>query len=70
VFNPKDTHVLIETPDQVFAEYTMHKAATLTAAALGSSCGEEACGLFGELFKKLEVRAVPGIRVEDQPGIR
>jgi hypothetical protein len=45
-------------------------AAALTAAALGSSCGEEACGLFGELFKKLEVRAVPGIRVEDQPGIR
>jgi hypothetical protein len=41
----------------------------LTAAALGSSCGEEACGLFGELLKKLEVRAVPGIRVEDQPGI-
>jgi hypothetical protein len=28
------------------------------------------CGLFGELFKKLEVRAVPRIRVEDQPGIR
>jgi hypothetical protein len=40
------------------------------AAALGSSSGEEARGLFGELFKKLEVRAVPGIRVEDQPGIR
>src|SRR5712672_4527949 len=38
-------------------------AAALTAAALGSSCGEEACGLFGELFRKLEVRAVPGIRV-------
>ena len=36
----------------VFAEYTAH-----TAAALGSSCGEEACGLFGELFRKLEVRA-------------
>src|SRR6202042_3222535 len=45
-------------------------AAALTGAALGSSCGEEACGLFGELFRKLEVRAVPGIRVEDQPGIR
>src|SRR5580692_11467582 len=41
-----------------------------TAATLGSSCGEEARGLFGELFKELEVRAVPGIRVEDQPGIR
>jgi hypothetical protein len=41
-----------------------------SAATLGSSCGEEAGGLFGELFKKLEVRAVPGIRVEDQPGIR
>jgi hypothetical protein len=43
-------------------------AAALTAAALGSSCGEEACGLFDELFRKLEVRAVPGIRVEDQPA--
>jgi 2,4-dienoyl-CoA reductase-like NADH-dependent reductase (Old Yellow Enzyme family) len=39
-------------------------------AALGSSCSEEACGLFSELFKKLEVRAVPRIGVEDQPGIR
>jgi hypothetical protein len=67
---PEDTHVLIGTPDQVFAEYTAHTAAALTAAALGSSCGEEACGLFGELFRKLEVRAVTGIRVEDQPGIR
>jgi hypothetical protein len=57
-------------PDQVFAEYTADTAAVLTAAALGSSCGEEACGLFGELCRKLEVRAVPGIRVEDQPGIR
>src|SRR5580704_2327830 len=45
-------------------------AAALTAAAVGSRCGEEACGLFGELFRKLEVRAVSGIRVEDQPGIR
>jgi hypothetical protein len=45
-------------------------AAVLTAAALGSSCGEKACGLFDERFKKLEVRSVPGIRVEDQPGIR
>jgi hypothetical protein len=52
----------------VFAK--IHAAAALTAAAWGSSCGEEACGLFGELFKKLEVRAVPGIRVEDQTGIR
>jgi hypothetical protein len=66
----KDTHVLIGTPDRVFAEYTAHTAAALTGAALGSSCGEEACGLFCELFRKLEVRAVPGIRVEDQPGIR
>ena len=66
----KDTHVLIGTPDRVFAEYTAHTAAALTAAALGSSCGKEPCGFFGELFKKLEVRAVPGIRVEDQPGIR
>jgi hypothetical protein len=40
------------------------------AAALGSSCGEEACGLLGELLRKLEVRAVPRIWVEDQPGIR
>jgi uncharacterized protein len=55
VFKPEDTQVLIETPDQVFAEYTAHTAAALTAAALGSSCGEEACGLFGELFRKLEV---------------
>jgi hypothetical protein len=54
----------------VFAEYAAHTAAELTAPALGSSCGEKACGLFGELFRKLEVRAVPGIRVEDQPGIR
>jgi hypothetical protein len=66
----EDPHVLIGTPDQVFAEYTAHTAAALTAAALGSSCGEEACGLLGELFRKLEVRAVPGIRVKDQPGIR
>jgi hypothetical protein len=35
-----------------------------TSAALGSSCGEEAGGLFGELFRKLEVGAVPGIRVD------
>ena len=69
VFKPEDTHVLIGTPDQLFPEYTA-TAAALTAAALGSSCGEEACGLLGELFRKLEVRAVPGIRVEDQPGIR
>jgi len=27
---------------------------------------KKACGLFGELFRKLEARAVPGIRVEDQ----
>jgi hypothetical protein len=66
---PQDTHVLIGTPDQVFAEYTAHTAAALTAATSASSCGEEACGLFGELFRKLEVRAVPGIRVEDQPGV-
>ena len=52
------------------APVKLFAAAVLTAAALGSSCGEEACGLFGELFRKLEVRAVPGIRVEDQPGIR
>jgi hypothetical protein len=50
--------------------FAIDAMAVLTAAALGSSCGEEACGLFGELFTKLEVRAVPGIRVEDQPGIR
>jgi len=31
----------------VFAKYAAH-----TAAAMGSSCGEEACGLFGELFSK------------------
>jgi hypothetical protein len=48
----------------------MFAAAALTADALGSSWGEEAFGLFGELFRKLEPRAVPGIRVEDQPGIR
>jgi hypothetical protein len=38
-------------------------------AASRSNCGEEACGLFGELFRKLEVRAMPGVRVEDQPGV-
>ena len=69
-FSLTGSHVLMETPDQVFAEHTAHTAAELKATALGSSCGEEACGLFGELFRKLEVRAVPGIRVEDQPGIR
>ena len=53
-----------------WARPSLPRRAALTAAALGSSCGEEACGLFGELFRKLEVRAVPGIRVEDQPGIR
>ena len=52
------------------ARFSSHGKLTLAAAALGSSCGEEARGLFGELFRKLEVRAVPGIRVEDQPGIR
>jgi len=51
------------------SENDKRAASALTAAALGSSCGEEACGLFGELFRKLEVRAVPGIRVEDQPGV-
>ncbi|SDR58592.1 hypothetical protein SAMN05519103_06163 [Rhizobiales bacterium GAS113] len=29
-FKPEDTHVLIETPDQVFAEYTAHTAAAAT----------------------------------------
>jgi hypothetical protein len=48
----------------------MENGAGMTTAALGSSGGEEACGLFGELFRKLEVRAVPGIRIEDQPRIR
>jgi hypothetical protein len=52
------------------APVKLFAAAALTATALGSSRDEEACGLFGELFRKLEVRAVPGIRVEDQPGIR
>ena len=52
------------------APVKLFAAATLTAAALGSSCVEEACGLFGELFRKLEVRPVPGIRVKDQPRIR
>ena len=70
MLEPEETYVLIGTPNQVFAEYTAHTAAALTTLALGSSYGEEACGLFGELFKKLEVGAVPGIRVEDQPGIR
>ena len=45
-------------------------AAALTAAALGSSRGEGARGLFGELLRKLEVRTVPRIRIEDQPGTR
>ncbi|MFK3796035.1 MULTISPECIES: nuclear transport factor 2 family protein [unclassified Pseudomonas] len=29
-FKPEDTHVLIETPDQVFAEYTAHTTAAGT----------------------------------------
>jgi hypothetical protein len=52
------------------APVKLFAATVLKSAALGSSRGEEACGLFGELFIKLEVRPVPGIRVEDQPGIR
>ena len=63
-----------DTPAQLLCEctsaYPTVAAVALTAAALASSCGEEACGLFGELFGKLEVRTVPGVRVEDQPGIR
>src|ERR1700733_9769460 len=35
VFNPEDTHVLIETSDQVFAEYTAHTAAVLFGHRLG-----------------------------------
>jgi hypothetical protein len=64
---------ILSAPDTkiVFVGYEgVKRRPRCTAAALGSSCGEEACGLFGELFRKLEVRAVPGIRVEDQPGIR
>jgi uncharacterized protein len=30
VFKPEDIHVLIETPDQVFAEYIAHPAAATT----------------------------------------
>jgi uncharacterized protein len=30
-FKPEDTHVLIETPDQVFAEYIAHTTATATS---------------------------------------
>jgi hypothetical protein len=41
VFKPEDTHVLIGTPDQVFAEYTAHTAAALTAAALDSSAAKK-----------------------------
>jgi hypothetical protein len=52
------------------SENDKRSASALTAAALGSSCGEEACSLFGELFRKLEVRAMPRIGVEDQPRIR
>jgi hypothetical protein len=52
------------------APVNLFAAAVLTAAALGSSRGEEACGLFGKLLRKLEVRTVPGIRVEAQPGVR
>jgi CRP-like cAMP-binding protein len=78
----KQDHVLLlsrsaDVPDNRVHNYPprwnaapSQEAAVLTAAALGSSCGEEACGLFGERFRKLEVRAVPGIRVEEQPGIR
>jgi hypothetical protein len=70
VFKPEDTHVLIKTLIRCLPNTRRHTAAALTAGALGSSCREEARGLFSELFKKLEVRAVPGIRVEDQPGMR
>ncbi|MEA2260730.1 MAG: hypothetical protein QOJ51_3555 [Acidobacteriaceae bacterium] len=52
------------------SENDKRAASALTAAALGSSCGEETYGLFGELFRKLEVRAMPRIGVEDQPRIR
>ncbi len=30
VFKPEDTHLLIETPDRVFAEYTAHPTAAAT----------------------------------------
>ena len=30
MFKPEDIHVLIETPDQVFAEYIAHPAAAAT----------------------------------------
>jgi hypothetical protein len=62
--------VLVSVPAPLIDRHRPMVAAAVLTAAMGSSCGEEACGLFGELFKKLEVRAVPGIRVEDQPGIR
>ena len=29
-FKPEDTHILIETPDQIFAEYTAHTTAAAT----------------------------------------
>jgi hypothetical protein len=35
------------------APVKLFAAAALTAAALGSSCDEEPCGRFGELFRKL-----------------
>src|ERR1700733_895221 len=63
-------HAISSLAQNFFHPVKSFAPAALTATALDSICGEEACGLFDELFMKLEVRAVPGIRVEDQPGIR
>lgn len=44
-------------------------AASLGVAQLSLS-GEESGGCFSKLFWKLEMRAMPGIREENKPGIR
>jgi hypothetical protein len=43
-------------------------AASLAVAQLSLS-GEEAGGRFSKLLRKLEMRAMPGIREEDEPGV-
>jgi hypothetical protein len=43
-------------------------AASLAVAQLSLS-GEEAGGRFSKLLRKLEMRAMPGVREEDEPGV-
>ena len=43
-------------------------AASLAVAQL-SLIGEESGGRFSKLLRKLKMRAMPGIRKEDEPGV-